>query len=237
MADYEVRIGSYQALLDFRLRLQDLRPALSFIGALTIAQAHRAFQEQKLGDVRWPARYPAAKAPFLNIAPVVFRAGQGRKPGPDDFRNRPALFSPGEPLKKGIAVRGMDSHSVEVGHPERWSGMFQWGGMGRIAITETTRKTIGEWLRTASGKPSNASVTFTKPGTKEKTNYGKRSDYAKKLAFVFHKDSLVSKTYPRPFLGMTPILYDEIHEAIARHVLARKPGSPAPLPPLPGAHA
>lgn len=233
MADYEVRIGSPEEFGKFRARLEDMKPVLSFVGALTTAQARNAFDQQRLGDTPWPARYPAQKEPFINIAPVVFRAGQGKKPGPDDFRRRPALFAQPWVLKNGIGVRAMDNKSVEVGHPEKWSGMFQWGGIGRIAITETTRKTIAQWLLSKSGKQSNAAVSFRKPGTGEKTTYGRKSDYAKKLAFVFFRDALVSKTYARPFLGMTPMLYDEINEAIARHVGARVPGSSAPLPPLP----
>lgn len=244
----EVHVSSEAEYEALKVRLKDLQPVLAYIGGQMIAQSRNAFDQQKLGDTPWPARYPAQKDPFINIAPVVFRAGMGKKPTADDFRRRPALFAQPWVLKNGIGILATNHNSVEIGHPEKWSGMFQFGGIGRIAITETTRKTIGEWLTTATGKPSQKSVTFDKyhPGRGQKgekgyiprhkvgsESFGKRSDYAKKLSFVFFRDALVSKTYPRPFLGMTPLLYAEIKEAIARHVHGRKPGSSDPLPPLP----
>lgn len=235
MADYEVRIGSPEDAAKLRADLADMSPVLAFAGALTVAQAHEAFRAQKLGDVKWPVRYPKQAGPFLNVAPVVWKAGRGKAPTADDFRQSPALEGTMGDLYKRTAWKVVGKDTVEVGHPEAWSGRFQWGGIGRIPITDTTRKTLAKWLATKSGKPSNAVVTFTKPGTGEKTSYARKSDYAKKLAFVFdeNRKELVQAAYPRPWLGMTPQLYGEIDEAIARHIGARVPGSSAPLPPLP----
>lgn len=235
MADYEVRIGSPEDAARLRADLADLTPVLAFAGAQTVAQAHEAFRSQKLGDVKWPVRYPKQSGPFLNIAPVVFKAGKGQAPTADDFRQSPALEGTAGDLYKRTAWRVVGKDTVEAGHPEAWSGRFQWGGIGRIPITDTTRKTLGKWLSTKSGKPSKSVVTFTKPGTGEKTRYARKSDYAAKLAFVFdeNRKELVQSAYPRPWLGMTDQLYDEIEEAVARHLHARVPGSSSPLPPLP----
>jgi len=242
VADYEVRIGCPGDEDKLRADLADMGPVLRFAGAQAVAQAQRAFVEQKLGDVKWPVRYPRQAQPFLNIAPVVFKAGMGRVPGADDFIQSPALQGTAGDLYKRTGWKIVGKDAVEVGHPESWSGRFQWGGIGRIPITETTRRTLGEWLMTKSGRPSKAAVKFTKrDGITGKavgsTSFGKRSDYASKLAFVFdpQRTELVQLAYPRPWLGMTPKLYAEIEEAIARHLGARIPGSSAPLPPLPRA--
>lgn len=240
MADYEVRIGSPEDAARLQADLADMTPVLRFAGALTVAQAHQAFRDQKLGDVKWPVRYPRQEQPFINIAPVVFRAGQGKAPGADDFIQSPALQGTAGDLYKRTGWKLVGKDAVEVGHPEAWSGRFQWGGIGRIPITDTTRRTLGAWLMTKSGKPSKAQVKFAKKdgitgATVSTTSFGKRSDYAAKLAFVFDekRTELVQLAYPRPWLGMTPKLYAEIEEAIARHVGARVPGSSSPLPPLP----
>jgi len=238
--DYEVRIGGPGDADKLRADLADMGPALRFIGSVTVAQAHQAFRDQKLGDVKWPVRYPKQRSPFINIAPVVFKAGKGQIPGPDDFLQSPALEGTHGDLYRYTGWKLVGKDAVEIGHPEAWSGRFQWGGIGRIPITDTTRATLGKWLKTKSGKPSQAAVKFTKRDgvTKEvvgSTSYGKRSDYASKLAFVFDpkRTELVQLAYPRPWLGMTPKLYEEIDLAIARHLGARVPGSSAPLPPLP----
>lgn len=250
MADYEVRIGSPEDAAKLRADLEDLTPVLKFAGEQTVAQAHEAFRLQKLGDVRWPVRYPKQAGPFLNIAPVVWKAGKGQEPRADDFRQSPALEGTMGDLYKRTGYKIVGTDTVEVGHPEAWSGRFQWGGIGRIPITDTTRKTLAKWLLTDKGKPSKAVVSFSKyhpgkgtPGDKDyvprhkvgTTRYARKADYAAKLAFVFdeNRKELVQAAYPRPWLGMTPQLYGEIDEAIARHIGARVPGSSAPLPPLP----
>lgn len=250
MADYEVRIGSPEDAAKLRADLADLTPVLAFAGGQTVDQAHKAFREQKLGDTKWPVRYPKQSGPFLNIAPVVWKAGMSKEPGPDDFRQSPALEGTMGDLYKRTGWKVVGKDTVEVGHPEEWSGRFQWGGIGRIPITDTTRKTLAKWLLTAKGTPSNKVVTFYKRGRafgtpgKEgyvpapptvTTRYARKADYAAKLAFVFdeNRKELVQAAYPRPWLGMTDQLWEELDLAVKRHCKARKPGSSAPLPPLP----
>jgi hypothetical protein len=240
VADYEYPISGPGDWDRFKHRLDNLETALQFIGGQTIAQARNAFTAQKLGDVSWPARSPAQKEPFINIIPVVRRAGMGQAPTADDFRRRPALFSSPWTLKDGITFLAMGRESVEIGHPAPWSGQFQWGTPGVVKITETTRETLAKWLAKQGGKRGKGDVKFRKKdgdGNTVTTNVGPAAAFAKKLAFVWTKDQIYGRPYKRPFLGMTPELYAEIDESIARHVGARIPGSSAPLPPLPGASA
>lgn len=247
MAEWTVTIRGPEGAVKLTERLRDTRPVLAKIGALTLAQAKGAFRAQRLGHVVWPERYPKQKGPFINIAPVVMYAGRGQTPVADDFRKRPALIghAPYDLMNK-LSARIVSDDEVEVGHPDEWSGRFQHGGLGRIPITETTRQTIFKWLfgnRAGAGgsapsarKSKKAHATegeFESPidalerqtGKKaEKVERGTKADYARKLAFVFWRDELVQKTYPRPFLGMTDQLNADIDEAVARH-LGAKPGS------------
>lgn len=219
-----VRISGPDAAERLAAALRTPEAALTSVGAVVVAQAHEAFERQILGDVIWPERYPAQKEPFINIAPVVQKAGEGRIPTPDDFRKRPALGGVQSELAQSIAfeVRG---RAVEIGsnRAELKPELFQFGGMGRIPITDTTRKTLGEWLV----KDFDASKS-TLPGW---LNMGKglsrkkvagaagatRADFAKKLAFVFKdgKTELVQGAYARPFIGFTDATFAEVQSEFA----------------------
>jgi len=185
---------------------------LKLIGALVVSQAQKAFQDQRLGDVVWPERYPAMKEPFINLAPVIQKAGEGREPSGDDFNRRPALGGAGSALARSIlfVVEGDSAVTIGSNRPDLNPGLFQFGGIGRIPITDTTKATLAAWL--TRGFDSSRS---TLPGW---LNMGKglsrrkvagtgneRGAYAKKLAFVFRdgKTEHVQGAYPRPFVGFT----------------------------------
>ena len=178
------------------------------IGQLLVNQSRDAFQEQKLGDALWPARYPKMKEPFINLAPVIRAAGEGRPPGSDDFVRRPALGGAGSELSRSIAYR-LDKNFIEVGtnaqhmKPE----LFQFGGWGSVPITDTTRYTLAMWLGIATRKPSKAKVKVSGRG---------KDEYIKKLAFIFRdgKTEHRQKAYARPFIGFTDETYDKCAELI-----------------------
>ncbi len=219
-----IRAPEEAAALAAKLRTPEA--ALTSIGAVVVAQGHEAFERQILGDVIWPERYPKQKDPFINIAPVVQKAGEGRAPTADDFRRRPALGGVQSELAQSLAfdVRG---NAVEIGsnrsdlHPE----LFQFGGQGRIPVTDTTRKTLASWLFTGKGK---GEVKTPKGGTswsKSKLSKAKvaaapgttRADYARKLHFVFEKGrtELVQGAHARPFIGFTDKTLAEVENELA----------------------
>lgn len=217
-----IPIGGPEDAARLAAKLRTPEAALASVGAVVVAQAHEAFERQILGDVIWPERYPKQKEPFINIAPVVQKAGEGRAPTADDFRRRPALGGVQSELSQSIAfeVRG---NAVEIGsnRQDLKPGLFQFGGIGRIPITDTTRKTLGEWLLTSKGKPSKAKVKGAETTT--------RADYAKKLAFVFKrgKTELVQAAFARPFVGFTDATFSEVQNELASWLGAAPPGAAA----------
>src|SRR5262245_964991 len=170
---------------------------LKLLGALIVSQAQKAFQDQRLGDVIWPERYPAMREPFINLAPVIQKAGEGKQPSGDDFNRRPALGGAGSELARSILFRVDGDTAVEIGsnRPDLKPGLFQFGGIGRIPITDTTLHTLADWLGISRGRLSKGKAPS---GTA-------RGEYAKKLAFVFRdgKTEHVQAAYPRPFIGFT----------------------------------
>lgn len=206
-------------------KLKSPEAALASLGAIVLAESKKSFEDQRLGDVIWPERYPSQREPFINIAPVVQKAGEGRTPTPDDFRRRPALGGSNSELAQSIAFEVKGS-AVEIGtaREDLKPALFMFGGIGRIPITDETRETLAGWLKTKTGKPSKAKVKGTtrlanfdtsqsfQPGS-ERT----RNEFAPKLAFVFKegKTELVQGAYPRPFLGFGDTTFAEAEEAFA----------------------
>lgn len=202
-----------------RDRIANSGPLMHAIGGLMVAQSHRAFEEQRFGSVVWPERYPNQTGPFINVAPVVRKAGEGRKPSDDDFRKRPALGGVGSDLSQSIAY-GAIGDRVEVGSSRPWAGLFNYGGSGTIPITDTTRSTLAKWLGIGGVRKSKRLV---KAGRTSDSAVGVRigaESYARKLAFVFDPDrqSFTAKAAARPFVGFTQETFDEIVVALADHI-------------------
>lgn len=198
---WRISLGDAGRISVLRAAIEDPLPLLRRLGALVIAQAKQAWREQRLGTVVWPERYPKQQGDFINIAPVVFQAGLGRTPTSIDFERRPALRDRfGVSIAEGVAMQDVDAESVTVGHKEPWAGVYQFGLVSRIPITQTTRETLWEWLF----------------GSSDAGPRRGREDYARKLSFVFWRDELVGKPYERPFLGLTTQLEDDVDREIAR---------------------
>jgi len=207
-----------------RAKLSAPGAALASVGAIVLAESKASFEHQRLGDVIWPERYPSMKEPFINIAPVVQKAGEGRTPTTDDFRRRPALGGSNSELAQSIAfeVRG-DAVEIGTAREDLKPALFMFGGIGRIPITDTTRQTLAGWLvkgqdpeKSTLGGWLNTGKGLSKrkvPGAPGTT----RADYASKLAFVFKdgKTELVQGAYPRPFLGFGDTAFAEVEHAFA----------------------
>lgn len=206
MADtVTVRLGGPDAALRLARRIADPRPILTSIGAVLVAQARKAFEEQRLGDTLWSERYPQQSEPFVNIAPVVRKAGEGRAPTADDFRRRPALGGASGELAQSVSAR-VESRAVEVGSTHEGASRAQFGGTSSIAITDTTRATLARWLgiETAEGRGAASRRTVGRgPDGKVVKTEGTGNQYGAKLAFVLDptRRSMSQGQAARPFIG------------------------------------
>jgi phage gpG-like protein len=212
-----VRISGRRAALTLQRHLGDTDAALTSIGAIVRAQALRAFEEQRFAGVVWKERYPGQREPFINVAPVVRKAGRGNTPTADDFRRRPALGGVQSDLANSIAW-SVSGNAVEIGTTFPDASIFQFGGKAKIDITDTTRATLARWLGVAGtgtprkrNLPMGREVYLEESGTREiaadadpdgpwveVAGFRRRTrrvstpggplEYGRKLAFVFNPD-------------------------------------------------
>ena len=59
---------SGEDLKKIRKRARDGRAIGNVVARILESQAQRTFLEQRLGDLRWPERYPSMEDPFVNLA-------------------------------------------------------------------------------------------------------------------------------------------------------------------------
>lgn len=192
---------------------------MRMIGGLMVAASHRAFEEQRFGDVVWSERYPASREPFINVAPVIRNAGMGRAPTADDFRRRPALGGAGSDLSQSISFRHA-GEMVEVTSSRPWAGLFNFGGVGSIPITDRTRETLGRWLGITGTTGRGRNVLA---GRTTDDAVGMRVNtmaFARRFAFVFQPErtEMHQRTRARPFVGFTEETFRDIVQSLADHV-------------------
>ena len=187
---------------------------LKQVGALMLAQAQRAFIDQKLGTQPWKARYPNQAAPKLNIAGALMDLQNGANIKDRRFVDRPAVIDTSH-LRQSLSDRHghlqmLGMWSVEVGTVVLYGGIHQWGGTNTIPITKAIFNNLAAWLKRMTG-------AFSK---KSKAASGKAKSYqrAQKLQKVGAQVAAVNKhlvsivatqskytvrVVERPFLGWT----------------------------------
>lgn len=180
-----IEILSPEGLRKLRARLRNPAPAARMIGLLLVSESVKAFTDQRLGDVRWPERYPNQPEPFVNVAAVLEKANRGRKPRPGDFSRRPALLSTGT-LQKSVASQLRGPGTVEVGSQVPYAAIHQFGGTSVQSVTATAKLTLRSWLYTPKGRLRKEAAP-----------------YAEKLSPLLSKDRHETSIFPRPFVGVT----------------------------------
>lgn len=182
--------------------LEDPTPILERIGALGSAYSQRAFEIQQFGDDQWAQKYPNQEEPFINIAGVIsdFNFGKSR-PRVKNFQRTPALVDSGF-LKKSITHEVEGKESVRWGTSAYYAQKLQDGGTNTIPITPDAKDRMRAWL-------------FTKKGKVRKGREG----YAKKLKRFLNPNiaQYTVKITPRPFVGITEQLSDDIKEMLKRY--------------------
>lgn len=140
----------------FKDRLDRLREALKDpsdltkqLGAVGVGSAQRAFKDQALGDLKWPARYEGMEPPFINIAGALqdFNAGR-KKPKPKRFVDRPALIDEG--MRGGmlgsLTFQSRNPFVAEWGSDKPYALGHQLGLQSEVRVSETGYKLGQAWL-------------------------------------------------------------------------------------------
>lgn len=164
-------------------------------GALMVEASQRAFVDQRFGDKDWPPRYPGMAPPFLNIAGSIqdFNAGRSA-PKANRFKDRPALVDQGMAGGlMGSITFAAEKDSVEVGTNKPYAQLHQEGGESFLKVTEEGRRLGREWLFTKKGDPRKG-----------------REGYVKHLWPALFRGFLRQNVAPRPFLGVTPQLAEDL---------------------------
>lgn len=142
-----VTIRTPGELRTIRSRLDDPRPLLATIGLQLKRTSDRAFEEQRLGEIPWAARYPSQSEPFVNFAAVLERANRGRPPLSRDFERRPALRGTGD-LQKSVRSRWevtAKGGTVEARSDMSYAPLHQHGGTSSFEVSATARDVLRTW--------------------------------------------------------------------------------------------
>lgn len=117
----------------------DPRPALTAIGAMLESRAKVAFQEQRRGKDKWPARH------VPNVAGIVADVREGRVPPARRFEGRPAGIDTGR-LMADISSRVTAKDTVEIGSRLPYAGLIQYGGTSKQPWPKSAKETLRKLL-------------------------------------------------------------------------------------------
>ncbi len=130
------------------------------IGELGVSHAQGAFQNQKIGNIEWPARYEGLKGPQLNIAGALADLKVSTRVKGRRFEERKAGFDRGD-LFRSIAPREL-TDGVEWGSADPKAAGFQLGlEVDRTPVVGVVRRNLARAVQ------SGVKRTLNKEGKKE----------------------------------------------------------------------
>jgi phage gpG-like protein len=138
--------------------LNNPQKLLKKIGSVILVASQRSFDEQRLGENVWPARYPNQQSPKINVAAALRLLNEGAslpKGGHSIFKDRPALKGHTMDLRKSLAKNNADAMkmvgplTVEVGSNLPYAPNMQFGIKSEQPVTGTAKTTLANWLRLA----------------------------------------------------------------------------------------
>jgi len=179
------------------------------LGALALASAQEAFDQQALGSEQWEERYPKQKGFKANIAGIVadFAAGK-RNPPNRRFDARPAGIDTGNLRRSLTPSKALTTHGfkVTVGSTQQNASAVQFGGETRQQITKTIVHLLADFMRRSRKRVKKAKKVSQPITAKDAA--------IQKLGFLFglakKGKPLITKSIPRPYLGITPELEDKM---------------------------
>lgn len=129
-----------------RSQLHDPRFVLEGIGALLEGVSADAFQDEKLGPVRWKKRSETGMVPNWPGILGHFAEKAGDPPN-RFFGDRETLTSTGH-LRGSIRSRVVNQNTVEVGTRVHYASVLHTGGESKTArITERLQTRLWEWMK------------------------------------------------------------------------------------------
>ena len=183
-----------------RARLDNLEPLLEAIGALLVEQSDLAFAEQRLGEFVWAERYPSQDEPFINIAAALRDLDEAPRIFDRRFDRRPALVDT-QQLVKSIQPQVTGEDTVVAGTTVEYAPTHQHGLDTLMLITETMRNNLAIVLSS--------------------TPEGSRKEAIRKLRPVVKDKELITQVGPRPFLGTTDQLEQDVKRLTEDHINGR----------------
>lgn len=174
----EITIRSRDDLAALRTGLEQTDELLAAIGAMLASDSQRAFQEQRFGDLQWPARYEGADEPFVNVAGLVEDLSGSDRPKSRRFDRRPAGFDTGQ--LAASPTHRVSGNAVEVGSGVEYAERFHKGGVSVLEVSDDVRARLWKWMKTDQGRP-----------------------YRRRLGFLFGVRLLETQSHARPFIGIT----------------------------------
>jgi len=138
--------------------LDNPQKLLKRIGGVILVASQRSFDEQRLGENVWPARYPNQQSPKINVAAALRLLNEGAslpKGGHSIFKDRPALKGHTMDLRNSLAKNNADAMkmvgplTVEVGSNLPYANNMQFGIKSEQPVTGTAKTTLANWLRLA----------------------------------------------------------------------------------------
>ena len=207
MADFVLKLKSTkpESLRRMEAVLRNPERILKQIGVKLLADAQKAFRNQEWDGEPWPARYPGQAPPYVNVAGVVadFIAGKSKPPA-RRFQNRPAGIDTGQTLRSLTAGRAISTEPFAVTVSSNTAGALAMstGTTSTQLITKQVKERLAAWMRSARKRIKRRAGDHRQPTNEDSA--------AAKLGWLFSKKSLVTKSAPRPFLGLSKSSETEI---------------------------
>lgn len=235
--DAVVRVRSPEEWAVFKARLERPEAAAKQVAALQVAVSQRAFREQRLGDVPWPARSmfvtdSRGRRWLVNVAGIVADMNRGASPPARRFEERPALVDTNA-LRRSVASQVTAEPgrtTIATGSTLAHASVHQSGGPTSTPITPAGKANLRAWIKRSEGAEARRQGREARDRFKPRTDAqqaeldrkGQRSarnaGVADGLRFLLNKDVWRQRVPPRPFVGITAESLDKIPRILALSV-------------------
>jgi phage gpG-like protein len=205
------------AIVRLRKRIENPSRLMRRLGVLMVGESQKAFQEQALGEIKWPVRYPNQADPYVNIAGALMDLDKGPSIKSRRFDRRPALIDTGMLLRSmtsGQAISMEGRKTVVVGTTRKNALQHQIGGTTEMPITENMRKNLAILEARAKQQMESVFMAPRAKGMKKLMPPHMLTALAKIRKAIAHKSVLVTELNRRPFLGITDTLADTMIRTI-----------------------